>query len=504
MATKQYRPWTPDQMYLLPPSPREWLPEGHLAYFILDVVGELDMSAIDGVLQSRDHRGERPYSPTMMTALLLYAYCVGVFSSRRIARGTHEDVAFRVITGDAHPHFTRINQFRLQHRAALAGLFVQVLMLCKKAGLVKLGHVSLDGSKVQANASKHKAMTYARMTEEEKRLQGEVEALLARSETIDKEEDERYGEDNDEQEVPEELRRREARLAKIRAAKTSLEAEAAQARAQTLRNNAADQRDKAADASVDPDECRRATRRAERSEQQARALDGRDGDDDPPTSPGDWQSGVLPHHRVPAQVDGTPKPNAQRCFTDPDSRVMHKGGATVQAYNAQIIVDADSQVIVAEAVTNQAPDVEHLPALIDRAIDNCGQSPERLSADTGYLSEQNVKHCERRGIDAYIGVGRKLDESAQPTPQDGAPSSALLVRQKMRTKLLTSDGKEIYARRKCIAEPPFGQIKEARGFRRFHLRGLDKVRCEWSLLTLTHNLLKLFRAQQATSALASV
>jgi transposase len=226
---KSYRPWTPTQAYLLPPSPMEWLDEGHLAYFVLDLVPTLDLTAIERAIQAKDARGERPYPPVMMAVLLIYAYCVGVFSSRKMARATYEDVAFRVICGGEHPHFTTINQFRLDHREALAGLFVQVLRLCRKAGLVKLGHVSFDGTKVQANASKHKAMSYARLLEEEKRLEAEVKALLARADEADRREDQMYGAGQTAEDLPEEMRRREQRLDRIRAAKAALEEEAKQA-----------------------------------------------------------------------------------------------------------------------------------------------------------------------------------------------------------------------------------------------------------------------------------
>jgi transposase len=252
MAGKQYRPWAPTQSFLLPPSPLEWLPQDHLAYFLLDVVHSLDLGELERALQAKDPRGERPYPPAMMLALLIYAYCVGIFSSRKIARATYEDVAFRVLAGGEHPHFTTLNQFRLQHRSAFSGLFVQVLRLCQKAGLVKLGHVSIDGSKVLANASKHKAMSYKRMREEEARLQREIEALLGRADAADQQEDQQYGPGTAPQDLPEELQRREKRLARIREAKAALEQEAKEARAEELRENARAQREKACDGTVAP------------------------------------------------------------------------------------------------------------------------------------------------------------------------------------------------------------------------------------------------------------
>jgi transposase len=496
-VSKKYRPWSPLQPYLLPPSPTEWLPEDHLAYFILEIVDSLDLSDIEKAIQSKDPRGERPYSPQMMTALILYGYCVGVFSSRKIARATYGDVAFRVLAGGAHPHFTSINQFRLDHRDALAGRFLQVLKLCKKAGLVKLGHVAVDGSKIQANASKHKAMSYERMQKEEERLKAEIAAMLQRADAIDREEDGLHGEGQDAHDLPEELRRRDKRLARIQEAKRALEKEAAQARAEVLRSQAKVQRDKAADESVDSAERKRAATRAAQSEKQADNLDPRDDDDDDDEpSAGDNVSGELPRHRVLTTPEGVPDPKAQRNFTDPESRIMKNNNGYLQAYNAQIAVDAASQVIVAEALTNQAPDQEHLIPVIDRVIASFGVAPEKTSADSGYFSKDNVDGCDDRGTDAYIAVGRRNSEQ-DVGPDDAVLTPGLLTKQRMRLKLQTQSGKAIYARRKAIAEPPFGQIKEARGFRRFSLRGIAKARPEWTLVCLTHNLLKLFRATKS-------
>jgi transposase len=493
---KSYRPWAPTQSFLLPPSPLEWLEEGHLAYFVLDVVtATLDLGAIERAVQAKDWRGERPYSPTMMVALLIYAYCVGVFSSRKMARSTYEDVAFRVLAGGEHPHFTTINQFRLEHREALAGLFIQVLRLCRKAGLVKLGHVSFDGSKVHANASKHKAMSYSRMQEEERRLAAEVEALLKRAEETDRQEDERYGVGAAAEDLPAELRRREERLKRIREAKAALEHEAAQARGEALLELAKGMRNKAGDESVPPKKRKEAAARAARSEAEARQL--LDDDDDDPaggaTTPDD-----LPRHRVAAEPDGTPKPRAQRNFTDPDSCIMMKDGAVVQAYNAQVAVDSEAQIILAVAVTNQPPDAEHLAPMLDRVIQNCDQAPQVVTADNGYLSKANIEECARCGVDAYISVGKDV----QNVVSRGGLSAAMHAHATMAAKLSTDAGKATYARRKAIVEAPFGQIKQARGFRRFSFVGLEKVRCEWSFVALTHNLLKLFRTPVRSAATA--
>lgn len=484
---KSYRPWTPTQSYLLPPSPMEWLDEGHLAYFVLDLVATLDLSAIERAIHAKDARGERPYPPLMMAVLLIYAYCVGVFSSRKMARATYEDVAFRVICGGEHPHFTTINQFRLDHRDALAGLFVQVLRLCRKAGLVKLGHVSFDGTKMQANASKHKAMSYARMLEEERRLEAEVKALLARADEADQREDQIYGTGQIAEDLPDELRRREQRLERIRAAKAALEEEAKQARLELLREQASTQQGKAADESLSVAERGRAAHRARVAEEKAREISG-DDDDAGPSAPA---TDGMPHHRVSSEVDGTPEPTAQRNFTDPDSRIMFRDGAAVQAYNAQVAVDAEAQVIVATAVTNQPPDQEHLIPMLDRVVANCGQAPVVASADNGFLSKDNIEGCIRRNVDAYIAVGRDPAQSVHPARDAATPAQE--ARRAMAIKLATPSGKATYARRKAIAEPPFGQIRQAQGFQRFSFRGLPKVGFEWTFVCLTHNILKLFR-----------
>ena len=348
-VSKQYRPWTPEQSYLLPLSPLEWLPEGHLARCVLDVVRELDLGEIEGAIQAKDPRGERPYAPRMMTAVILYGYCTGVFSSRRIERATYEDVAFRVLSGGVHPHFTTVNSFRLDHRVALGGLFLQVLKLCAHAGLKTLGHVSLDGSKVQANASKHKAMSYGRMKDEEKRLQAEIEALLRRAEEVDAREDEEFGPDKSGDEIPEELRHRETRIAKIREAKAALEKEAKEARAAGLRENAEALRE-TLEREIAPARKKQLelATKAKTAEKKADALAPRKKDDDDDDGgPG----AQLSLHRVRTTPDGTPKDKAQRNFTDGDSRIMIRNGAFLQAYNAQAVVSED-QVVVAHGLTN--------------------------------------------------------------------------------------------------------------------------------------------------------
>jgi len=488
-SKKSYRPWSPEQPFLLPPSPTEWLPEGHLVYFILDTVKLLDLSAIEGVLQAKDPRGERSYNPAMMVALLLYAYCVGVFSSRRIARATYEDVAFRVLTGGQHPHFTRVNAFRKSHQDALSGLFLQGLMLCSEAGLVKLGHVSLDGSKVAANASKHKAMSYDRMAALEKRLTAEIEALMGRAREMDSTEDERFGEGRDAEDIPAELKRRETRLARLREAKAALEKEARQARAARHRE-LADGCAQRADA-AEAERLERLNRTLEKKHlERAEALD-EGADDEPPFTTNDG----LPKHRPRTHTDGTPHPRAQRNFTDADSRIMESGGAFVQGYNVQAVVDQEHQIVLAGAVTNQPPDAGNLVPMLEQTIQNCGQPPERLSADSGYWSAGGPAQCEALGTEVYIATERRKHWDTNRDVTSGPPPDGADPRERMRWKLRTAEGRAIYSRRKVIVEPVFGQIKEARGFRRFLRRGLEAVQAEWSLVCLTHNLLKLFRAK---------
>jgi transposase len=451
---KTYRPYSPRQSYLFPPSPEEWLGDDHLAYFILDVVTQLDLSEIYAPYE-QEERGFPPHHPQMMVGLLLYGYCTGVTSSRKLEKATWEDIATRVVSGGTHPDHCCIAEFRARHRKAFKKLFLQVLRLCEKAGLVKLGHVALDGTKMKANASKHKAMSYERMKRQEKELAQRVEELLRLAEARDALDDQKYGKKKRGDELPEDLRHAESRLARIRAAKAELEAEA------------------------------KALAEAEREES---------GDDDEPPPDGPTP---LPEHRVPHEKDGTPKPKAQRNFTDPDSRIQKTGDGFVQGFNCQAAVDDAHQVIVAEAVTNQSPDAEHLAPLLEQVIDNCGAAPTNLTADTGYFSEKNVAKAEALGVDPFIATERWKRGEPRPVAPRGRPPEDLTPKQKMKRKLLTKSGLAIYAKRKTTVEPVFGQVKQARGLRQFLLRGIDKVRAEWSLICMTHNLLKLYRVAAA-------
>ena len=453
---KTYRHYDPDQSYLLPPNLREWLPEGHLALFIGDVVDTLDLSAIREVYEAGDGRGQPPYHPGMMVKLLMYAYCTGKPSSRKIEKETWENVAYRVLSADQHPDHDSIAAFRERHLKALAGLFLQVLRLCQEAGLVKLGHVALDGTKVKANASKHKAMSYERMGEAEKRLQEEVEALLAHAAAVDKAEDELYGKGKTGDELPEELRNRKSRLKKIREAKAALEAQA-KARAEE-----------------------QAVEAKERLEERARqeAQSGKKFGGKPP--------------KVEDTAQAQPEPKAQRNFTDPESRIMKDGTGFEQAYNAQAVVDAHAQVIVATAVTQETNDKRQLVAMMKEATLNVGK-PQKASADAGYFSAEAVTDEALSGIVLYVPPERqKHGQTLQA--EEASPGGSVSVADRMRQVLRTPEGKDTYRMRKAIVEPVFGQIKEARGFRRFSFRGLRKVSQEWNLVCLTHNLLKLFRS----------
>jgi len=464
LMSAPFRPYNPDQALLLPPSLKEWLPEGHLASFLLDVVRELDLSAIyahydfeenhdeKGQVvghRAKSNRGSPAYEPRMMTGLLLYGYVTGVTSSRAIERKCIEDVAFRVLSGDQKPDHDTVASYRRIHLLALEGLFLQVLRLCQEAGLVKLGHVALDGTKVKANASKHKAMSYGRMKEKEPELARQVRELLARAEATDQEEDQRYGKGKRGDELPEALARRQTRLAKIREAKAALEAEA-KAEAQKRRQEEEEDRRK-------------------REEEGKGKKSGK-----------------------PIQIREEPEDRAQRNFTDPESRIMVDGQkAYIQGYNAQAAVDHEKQVIVACDVVNMAPDQPQLVGMLDKVEANMGRKPEELSADAGYFSEANVQELADRKIDPLVAAqrqrhGERAEVSQKPPPR------GTRWKERMIHKLSTETGRRRYALRKVTVEPVFGQIK-TRGLVRFWLRGLEKARGEWALWCLSHNLLKLWR-----------
>jgi transposase len=433
---KNYRPYDPDQEFLLPPSLREWLPEDHLIYFVSDVIDHVDLTAMDAVYGD-EQRGQPPYDPRMMTKVLVYGYCVGVFSSRRIQLRLAEDIGFRVLAAGNAPNFRTISDFRKLHLATLEGLFEQVLQIAVEAGAMKLGRVALDGTKVKANASKHKAMSYERMKEKQQAIRAEARALLAQAEATDAAEDARYGADRRGDELPEELQRRESRLKKIREAKRALE---------------------------------------ERARQEAKE-----------------------EGKTDSQVKQTkPAGKDQYNFTDPESRIMKGSDGFVQGYNAQVAVESKFQLIVGQYVTQAANDKQQLNPMLQVIEQQSGLRPDEALADNGYCSEKNLQHLQTGNesghvIDGYIATGKqKHGEYRQPCPRGPLAKDATLV-ERMKRKLQTKTGRKVYAARKTIVEPVFGQIKQARGFRQFLLRGFEKVRGEWSLVCLTHNILKLHR-----------
>jgi transposase len=435
VMSKTFRPWLIDQPQLLPASVEDFVPPDHVAHFVRDLVREqLELSAIfDSYVELR---GYPPFDPRMMTALLLYGYSRGVYSSRRLARGCEERVDFMAVTAMNRPDFRTISEFRRRHQVALAGLFVQVLRLCQEAGLVELGHVALDGTKMKANASKHKAMSYGRMKKREAELAAEVDGWLQAAEAADAEEDALHGADRRGDETPDWMADKQKRLAKIREAKAALEAEA-KAQAE------------------------------EKAKQPKRYRGG----------------------RKPKRGPGTPSDKAQRNFTDPESRIMKGRDGFVQAYNAQAVVDTKAQVIVAHGLTDCAVDNGQLVPMIDAVIANTGQKPAQMSADSGYCSEANIAAMDERGIEAFIATGRQ--KHGQATANGSKASRKGPKVEQMRERLRQGGFENPYRLRKQTVEPVFGQIKHARGFRQFLMRGLNKVTAEWAMLCTVHNILKL-------------
>lgn len=443
-----FRDYNTDQLLLLPPDMDEWLPEGHIIYFIRDLVGQLDLNKIyKGYNGSKG--GQPPYHPEMMVALLVYAYCAGMPSSRKIEQASYESVPFRVLTTGQHPDHDTIAAFRRRHLDALAELFVQVLRLCRKAGLVNLGHVSLDGTKIRANASKHKAMSYDRMEKSVAQLEAEVKELLAKAESTDQDEDARWGKHKRGDELPEDLRFKQSRLSRIKQAKEALEREARKQAEDKKRNDSDDNQ-------------------------------------------------TIRHGRPPNEPCENPAPKAQCNFTDPDSRIM-KDGATKsfeQCYNGQIAVDGSGhQIIVAAQITQHANDKQELQPLLEQIEGNLnGAKPKKVSADNGYYSEDNIKYLAAGGMDGYIATGRiRHAEKTSQAPRGRIPIQAD-TKERMARKLRTIRGRITYKKRKGIVEPVFGQIKHVRGFRQFLLRGFGRICAEWNIICLGHNILKLFKS----------
>ena len=431
--SKTFRPWLVDQLQLLPAAVTDFVPAGHVAHFVRDVVREqLDLSAI--IETYTEERGYPPYDPTMMTALLLYGYSRGVYSSRKLAKACEERLDFMAVTAMNRPDFRTISEFRKRHLAALSGLFVQVLRLCQEADLIELGHVALDGTKIKANASKHKAMSYGRMKKAEAELTREVEGWLKAAEATDRREDKEHGPDRRGDEMPDWVANKAKRLAKLREAKAALEAEA-KAKAE------------------------------EKAKQPPRYRGGRK----PKTEP------------------GTPPDKAQRNFTDPESRIMMGRDGFIQGYNGQAAVDAKAQVIVAHGLTDCAADSGQLVPMTDAIEVNTGKSPAQLSADSGYCSQENIEALEVRQIEGFIATGRQKHGHSAADGGKAATPKIEAMRQRLRDAGFDSP----YRLRKQIVEPVFGQIKHARGFRQFLMRGIEKVTGEWAMLCTVHNLLKL-------------
>ncbi|MEA3221521.1 IS1182 family transposase [Immundisolibacter sp.] len=432
-----YRPYDPDQLLLLPASLKEWLPEQHLAYFISDAVEALDLKAFHA-RYAGDGRRRQPFDPSMMVKVLVYAYASGVFSSRKIASRLEEDVAFRVLGAGNFPAHRTLREFRQLHLAEFSALFVQIVQLAREAGLVKLGRIGIDGTKIKANASKHKAMSYGRMLEQEARLKSEIAALLNQAEAQDAQEDAQYG-DRRGDELPDELGRREQRLKIIQAAKARLQA----------RQREQDQRD------------------------------GRRMDDDGQTR--------GPGGRRCKRAFGVPEDQAQDNFTDPQSRIMKTADGFQQGYNAQAAVDEDSHLIVATGLTDCAADTHQLLPMIEATTRNVGAAPTMTLADSGYASEDNFAALEARQLPACVALARE-GKTLRTIDPEQHPAT-----QRMAERLATPQGKDHYRRRKFIPEPVFGWIKQALGFRRFSVRGREAVTGEWNLVCLALNLRRMQR-----------
>ncbi len=454
---KTFRAYDPDQVLLMAPVLSEWVPEGDLAHFVSDLVesGTLELSAIYASYE--DERGFPPYDPRLMVKLLIYGYANGVMSSRKLEHASFRDVAVRMLCADQHPDYRSIARFRKRHLEALGELFVQALRLCKQAKLVGFGSLALDGTKVRANASRHKAMSYERMQRKEQQLEAEiaelrrnVKGLLSEAERVDAEEDQRFGPENRGDELPEELTRRESRLAKIKEAKEALEAQA---------------------------------REAETARRAEMAAEGKK-----PRTP--------PNGRDPF----APKPTAQRNFTDPESRIMKTSdGSFHQCYSGQAIVDAEAQVIVVAELSDEAPDAQQLEGALEQLDENLQEIDAELpdgavlTADAGYFSEENVKTTAEHGLDPYIATGRFKHSEPQPPAARGPIPKDATAKQRMARKLKTKKGREIYARRKAIVEPVFGQIGTVQDGRRVLIRGKPAARAQWRFECAIHNLLKLHR-----------
>jgi len=438
-----FLPYEPDQTFLLPPSPSDWLPEDHLVYFISDIIDRLDLQKFYARYEG-DGRRNQPYDPALLVKVLVYGYASRVFSSRKLATKLYEDVAFRLLGAGNFPSHRTLCEFRIKHLAELEELFVQVARLAKELGLVKLGTIALDGTKVKAQASKHKAMSYGRMKQQEQKLKAEIAALLEHGRRTDAQEDAQWGVDHTEQQLPEDLKRRQDRLAKIQAAKARVEERQAEADREKGRH---------------PDDGQR------RGDGAGRPFKRR---------------------------FGVPEDKAQDNFTDPQSRIMKMGGNFEQCYNGQAVVDGNSQLIVAIGLGNNAADSEQLVPMVEAVKENLGELPKRVLGDAGYRSEDGFAELETEnyeGIEVLVALGREGKGQAMIDPKQ-YPATV-----RMAERLASAEGQAHYRRRKAIVEPVFGWIKHAMGFRQFSLRGLDKVAGEWALVCLALNMRRMWALQ---------
>lgn len=461
VCLRPFREWAPDQGMLLPQYVRDALGPDHLACFFLELGRSLDFSAI--LAKYTSDRGQPAYHPVMMTLLLMYAYAVGVISSRKISRECQTDLAFRLISGAAQPDHDTLCAFRVRHLSAFRVLFLQTIELARQMGFVRLGHLSVDGSKFEANASKHKAMSYERMPAAMKKLEEEIDRLLTEAAAIDAEEDRRYGRGKRGDELPPGLGSPGAMAKAMKEAKARLEAEAKRKLAEEKKRR-----------------LKRIEEAKEALEKEAREKAKQEGKDVNETQP---------------------DPKAQRNFTDPESRIMPKNQRTfLQAFNAQLAVEAGSQLIVAEAVTQATNDLHQLVPMVEQAITNTGVVPRQVSADSGYFDEDDIRAVESNGSEVFVATQR-VKHGAPPQPPRGRAPAGLTFKERMQRKLLTLRGRRAYARRKITVEPAIGQIKN-RTTRRFSMRGLQKAKGEFSLICAVHNLVKLFRLGQTQLGVA--
>jgi len=443
MIEKQFIPYNPEQILLLPPDLHDWLPDDHLVYFILDVLQEIDLSSFYKAYSS--NFGRRPYNPKMMVGLLIYAYCIGLTSSRKIEKACLDSVPFRILTSDRKPDHDTIAAFRAKQLKSLSIIFMEVLELCNKSGLLRLGNISIDGSKMRANASKHKAMSYDRMEKAVPELEKEIDDLLKEAEKVDAFEDAKYGKGKRIDELPNDLKNRKSRLEKIRRAKNDLEKEALERQEEQLKKE------------KEAGKARKSKRK----------------------------------NKDKATV---PKPKVQKNFTDPESKIMMDGATKAfrQGYNSQIAVDSKNQIILVSHVTNQANDKQQIIPVIEKLNKSIPSAKGcSITADAGYFSDENIKYLEK-DYDPYIATGRMKREKEVLSVRGRLKKNAT-PKEKMARKLRTKMGKNIYKMRKAIVEPVFGHIKQCQGIRNFRLRGIENVSYEWDFICATHNLLKLFR-----------